>query len=97
MDKKKIKIGKRVYHAIFGWCKVYSSVNPENKTLVNLEADEIDYYVMGQGYEHYKRDESGENILYTPIEDLFEDDKNIPDIFHLKKVALNPTLTFWKK
>ena len=96
MDK--VKIGQRVYHAIFGWCKVETPSNPANKCLVDLEADEIEYYVMGQGYVHYKRGQDGtgkRHILLTPIDDLCKDDKNIPDILHLKKMALNPTLIFW--
>jgi hypothetical protein len=96
----KIKPGKRAYHAIFGWCKIETPPNSANKCLVNLEADEIEYYVMGQGYVHYKRgeDNTGDrHILLTPIEDLFESEKDVTDIYHLKKMALNPTLTFWDK
>ena len=96
MNKKDVKIGKRCYHAVFGWCTITHPANQENKTLVDLECDELSYYVMGSGYAHYIRDKkSGRNILYTPISDLFEDDKNIPSVFHLKRAALNPTLIFW--
>jgi hypothetical protein len=91
-----IKTGNRLYHAIFGWCKIISSVS--DKTLVDLEADEIEYYVMGHGYVKYSRDKStNQNILYTPTKDLFESDSVVPKEYGLQKMALNPQLTFWKK
>lgn len=91
-----IKVGKRLYHCIFGWCKVTHPVNNEKKTLVDLEADEISYYEMGKGYSVYKRDiQTGIHYLYTSIEDLFESDQNLPKDCLLKQAALNPTLIFW--
>ena len=41
MKAKEIKIGQRLYHAIFGWCKVETPANPADKCLVDLDADEI--------------------------------------------------------
>ena len=95
MKPKEIKIGDRLYHAIFGWCKITHPPNPDH-TLIDLECDEVEYYVMGKGYVNYKRDNEGHNIVYVPISELFKDEKNIPDILHLKKTALNPKLIFWK-
>lgn len=96
MNSKEIKIGDRLYHAIFGWCKVTHPPLPD-KCLVDLEADEIEYYVMGKGYVKYTRDKDGRNSLLSPISELLKDDKQPLDgLLSLKKMACNPTLTFWK-
>ena len=96
MKAKDIKIGKRVYHEIFGWCKITHPPNPDY-TLIDLEADAVEYYVIGKGYVHYERDKkTGENIVYVPISELYQDDKDLPPLAHLHRTALNPTLTYWK-
>ena len=91
-----MKIGDRMYHAIFGWCKI---THPPlyDKVLVDLDADTIEYYVMRKGYVKYERDkESGQHILFTPISDLFQtqEDAAKSEIHNLKKAAYNPTITF---
>lgn len=94
MNANEIKIGERIYHGIFGWCKAMHPATPSGSVLVDLEADEIEYYQMGIGYKTYQRSLNGLNILLTPISDLLPDDKNIPNFIHLKKMALNPKLKF---
>jgi hypothetical protein len=98
MKASEIKIGKRVFHAIFGWCKIQTPANTKGECLVDLEADEIEYYVMGKGYVKYKREMDGRlnrNILLTHIDELFISEKEVTSIMRLKKTALNPKLTFW--
>lgn len=100
MKKEELPIGTRCYHAIFGWCKVTHPIvfDLNERTLVELEADEIKYYRAGEGYATFKRDESGAHALYTPISDLLKDDKEkLPANLALKKAALNPEIIFWKK
>ena len=91
-----MKIKDRLYHCVFGWCVVYSPI-ANDKVLVNLEVDEVEYYVMGKGYVKFKRERDGKNTLLTPIEELFESDQNIPERFRLQKLCANPKLTFYKK
>ena len=85
-----------MYHAIFGWCKITHPPLPD-RVLVDLEADAIEYYIIGEGYVKYERDKkSGQHILFTPIEDLFptEEDARKSEKHNLKKAAYNPKLTF---
>ena len=97
MTKNEIKIGTRLYHAMFGWCKVTAPVL-KDKVLVDLEADELEYYVMGRGYVKYKRPGKNQpNILYTPITDLLNSPEEMTDILRLGKLTLNPTVKFWDK
>lgn len=99
MTKQEVKINNRYYHAIFGWCTVTHPVLTNGKVLVDLEADEIKYYSIGEGYVSYRRDKKGgRNILFTSIEDLLKSDKEkLPRILALKRVAMNPELIFWNK
>lgn len=100
-DKREQKemIGQRRYHAMFGWCKVLDIDIENQKALCDLEADEISYYHMGQGYATYKRDKvTNIHILSTPISDLLLDDKQpLIGLQSLKFIALNPSLKFWTK
>lgn len=98
MKAEDLIVGNRYYHFIFGWCKLRMPPSRE-KAVVLLEADEIEYYVMGNGYVKYSRDkETGEHILYTPIKDLLIDDKQeLTSNDLLARAALNPKLTFWDK
>lgn len=98
MNKEDIKVEGRYYHEMFGWCKVTHPPN-EEKALVDLEADEIEYYKMGMGYVSYKRDkESRRHVLYTPISDLHENkDFEKGDSFALRQTAMKVKLTFWDK
>jgi hypothetical protein len=96
MDKNEIKIGGRYYHICFGWCKVTHTVAPTNKVLVELEADEIEYYVIGQGRENYQRNkETGRHILYTPISDLIKEKRALTHDELLKKATLSPRIYKW--
>ena len=61
-NKIEVEIGKRYYHYIFGWCTV-THPPTKDKVLVDLEADEIEYYTMGEGYKTYK---------YVPYGPLFK-------------------------
>lgn len=90
-----INLGDRLYHAIFGWCEV-EGVGAHDKCLVNLEADKIEYYVMGKGYVTSERDKSGQHILFTETSELFKSAEEVPQKFNLMKMALNPTITFNK-
>ena len=99
MEAKEIKIGMRLFHAMFGWCTVTHPVaTSTNKVLVNLEADEIEYYQMGKGYATFKRDKSnGKHVLYTPIDELLKnEDAELSDSVAQKKQCLNPKIRFWK-
>jgi len=91
-----MKINDRLYHCVFGWCRVYSPVC-NNKVLVDLEADKVSYYVIGKGYLDFERDKEGINALLTPVEELFESDQKIPERFSLQKLCANPKLTFYDK
>ena len=96
MTAKDIKIKDRYYHAIFGWC-VVTHPPAGDKVLVDLEADEIEYYKMGHGYVKYMRDlQSRRHVLYTPISDLLENDESeLPKELAIKKMGMNPKLKFW--
>ena len=96
MNKADIQVGGRYYHEMFGWCKV-THPPTEEKVLVDLEADEIEYYQMGRGYVNYKRDkESRRHVLYTPITDLHKnEDFEKGDSFALRQTAMKVKLTFW--
>ena len=48
MEQSKIIKGNRLYHALFGWCKVMSPVI-RDKVLVDLEAYSVRYYQHGKG------------------------------------------------
>lgn len=88
--------GQRVYHIFFGWAKVYVNVVAGGKILIDLEAKEVSYYVMGQGYMTYKRDDDGRNILRTPIDQIVNSPEQVPkdNATHLKKMALNATVIY---
>jgi len=95
MKNEEIKVGQRLYHIIFGWCEVTHPVNGEGKTLINLDAKEISYYKMGEGYVSYKKDPQGQNIVYTPIVDLVKDEKVLLSKDQmLKRAAMNCTITY---
>lgn len=103
MNKEQIPIGTRCYHAIFGWCTVthpvvYDDKSEQEKTLVELECDEISYLIEGK-YQTFKRDaESGRNVVYTPIDQLVKDnDEKLPPLLALKKSTYCPVITYWKK
>src|SRR5690242_2538394 len=96
-DARNIKPGMRLYHIIFGWVKV---THPpiHGKTLVAIEADEVEYYVVGKGRVTYKRQDDGTHTVYTPISDLVESDKvQLSTEQHLRKMGYGCTLTFWDK
>ena len=99
MKEKEIKIGMRLFHAMFGWCTVTHPVaTSTKKVLVNLEADEIEYYQIGKGYTTFKRDKKdSDHTLYTPIAELLKnEDVKLSDSLALKKRCLNPKVRFWK-
>ena len=93
MKEKDIKIGMRLFHAMFGWCTVTHPVaTSTKKVLVNLEADEIEYYQIGKGYTTFKRDKKdGDHILYTPIVELLKNE----DVKLSNSLALKKQKTFW--
>ena len=91
---KKLKIGKKYWHCMFGWC-VVTHPTVYGKTLVELECDELEYYSMGHIINSKRDDKDGTHILCTPANQLFKDDKqDIGELLRLKKIALNPKLTF---
>lgn len=102
MNKNEIKIGDRLYHEVFGWCKVTHPVNNANKTLIDLEADEVSYYVLGKGRLSYSRNKgvnagSNQNIVLVPIHELHKDEKFVhPPMYGLKMQALGVELKYWK-
>lgn len=93
----KIKVGDRLYHIVFGWVNVtHPAIN--GMTLVDIEADEVEYYVMGKGRVGYKRQQNGENIVYTDVSDLVESDTvKLTTEQHLRKMSYGCKLTFWEK
>ena len=95
MEANKIKINSRLYHALFGWCKVISPVDGD-KVLVDLEADSITYYVHGKGYKTITRKENNTNVIQTPIEELSLDE-NISLDMYIKRLAFSPKITLPKK
>lgn len=100
MEAKEVKVGDRLYHCCFGWCKITHPVSPEDtKVLVDLEADEIEYYTIGVGYKSYARPAKGEaHVLYTPISHLYrsEESAKVDHIAQLRRSATNPTIKFWE-
>ena len=103
MRAEEIPIGTRCFHAMFGWCTVTHPVAKEKdtdieKTLVELECDEISYLVEGE-YKTFKRDiETNRNVVYTPIDQLLKNnDEKLPPLLALKKSVYRPVITFWKK
>lgn len=103
MKANDLSMGKRVFHENFGWCKIIhpflAAVSEKSgKALIDTEADEITYYIMGHGYKTFKRDENGRNIVYVPIEELHPDENfEQTEKYLLGKIALNCQLTFWPK
>lgn len=101
MKIKDIELGKRVYHFAFGWCKIDAPMavgeKGKEKILVDLEADEIEYYVMGQGRKSFQRNlKTGKHILLTPISELLLTDKlSKGNTLALQILALSPKITFW--
>lgn len=85
------KNGERVFHPLFGWSTI--EILGIHNVLINCEADEIEYYVMGKGYVKHVRDKEGKQIVSTHISEIFKDEENIPEIFSLKKAAMNIKLT----
>jgi hypothetical protein len=83
-----IIIGLNYYHLLFGWCKVTHPVSDSGKVLVELDADEIEYNVMGKGYVTSKRQNKGHS-LYAPIDDLFEDKPQMDILMSIRKSAAN--------
>lgn len=94
---QELTIGKRVYHIMFGWCKITHPVtNETGKTLVDLEADEISYIVDGHR-NTYQRDGNRSHMLYTAINQLFEFEPLKPHPYLIfKKESMRPELKFWK-
>ena len=97
METNQIKIGDRYYHICFGWCTVTHPVSTTtNRVLVDLEADEIEYYVIGQGRDNYQRDKkTGKHILYTPVSDLIKEKRTLTPDELLKKASLSPRIYKW--
>lgn len=91
-EKHFLRRGNRVYHFAFGWCKIIDLA--ADTALVDLEAKSVTYYVMGRGYQTFKRTASG-NLLKTPTTDLLESDTSPPgNLLALKKRALNPSIVY---
>ena len=94
---RKIKVGDRLYHIIFEWVRVTHPVI-NGKTLVDIEADEVEYYVMGRGRVRYKRQPDGTNIVFTEVSDLVEGDTvKLTTEQYLRKMSYGCELTFWEK
>lgn len=86
-------VNERVYHYIFGWCKVLTPVNSAGDCLVDLEAQQVSYYVMGKGTHTAKRNEQGANVILTPAEELVKDDQvKLTSKQSLKVSCHNPTI-----
>lgn len=101
MKIKDIELGKRVYHFAFGWCKIDAPMavgeNGKERILVDLEADKIEYYVMGHGRKSFQRNlKTGKHTLLCPVSELFLTD-NLPkeNTLALQLLALSPKITFW--
>lgn len=93
MTQQELKIGMRVYHPIFLWGTVRLPPNTD-KTFVDFDFKECSYYIMGEGYRTFKK-QNGDNGVYLPNDELFEKEisgSEIPAILSLKKKALNATV-----
>ena len=98
MKANQIKAGVRVYHAIFGWCEIVYSCTSDGKTIVNLDADEIEYFTKSRGTVVSNRDKStGKHHLLTSIDELLENDQNIPKALASKKIALKAKFRLHEK
>lgn len=92
-----IKPGQRLFHIIFGWVKVTHPV-VNGSTLVDIEADEVEYYVMGKGRVRYKRQPDGTNSVHVKVNELVESDQTkLTTEQHLFKMSKGCELTFWNK
>lgn len=82
---------QRLWHLHFGPCKVHLGFVASDKIVVDLDAKEISYYVMGKGYKTVKEDSNGNNYLRCPVSELFASEQDVPSdkITALKKVAMN--------
>ncbi len=95
----------RLWHFAFGWCKLIDvRLKPgadlvlKEFALVDLEADEIEYYSMGIGNVNYKRNKDGHHYFTAPLSDFFESEQaELPGILSLKHTALNPKVRFNEK
>lgn len=103
MKASELSVDKRVYHEIFGWVKVIHPfveriISESEKCLVDIEADEVSYFVAPGDYQTFKRQEDGRNIVFTPINRLHPDQdyEKTPER-SLYKLALHPELKFWEK
>lgn len=98
MRKNQIKPGLRVYHALFGWCEILYPPTKEGKVIVNLEADEIEYFTNSKGLVVSNRDKStGKHVLLTPIKELLKNDQNVPKELAAKKIALKAKFRVYEK
>jgi len=96
MDANDIKVGEWLYHVMFGWCRVTGVHVWHQMALVDLEADEIEYYSHVQYVKYTRLEKGARHPLYTSTENLLQDDKEkLSRKLALKKVALNPIITFW--
>lgn len=89
--KELYKPGQRLHHIHFGPCKAIHGHAVNDKILLDLDAKEISYYVIGKGYKVVKEDENGENILYCPVLEVFLSADDVPNdrATILKKIAMN--------
>lgn len=94
MEQSKIIKGNRLYHALFGWCKVMSPVI-RDKVLVDLEAYSVRYYQHGKGCKTITKKNNKPNAILTPIEDLFPDE-NISREMYSKRLTFRPEIILSK-
>ena len=89
--KTKFNQNDRVFHALFGWCKI--RMLSEKSAVIDCEAKTITYYVIAKGLKHYERDENGCQIVCVPVEELFSTKEEVPKIYHLQATAMSLKLT----
>lgn len=90
--KTKFNKNDRVFHALFGWCKI--RMISEKSSVIDCEAKKITYYIIGKGLKHYERDENGCQIVCVPVEELFSTKEEVPKIYGLQATAMSLKLTY---
>lgn len=66
------EVNNRKFHFAFGWCKITHPFTASGKTLIDLEADTVEYYVMGKGYVSYSHYAQGRNVVFVPVNELYD-------------------------
>lgn len=95
--KERAKIGMRIYHVAFGWGTIHTYFKGGDTMLVDLDALEADYYVMGKGRVQMKgKNGKGIKTLHAPIEDFVWHPDKMTDLHGLRAMCIAAKLKFPK-